>query len=234
MEMSATVSPRVGRPPRVTREQIAEAALAVGLENATIRSVADYLDMSVPGLYYHVRSRDDLLRLAAEHSLGGLQLPKDTGQHWSQWLLAYGSFVHRSLGEHPEIVTQLLLGNRNALRHAEHIERVLEVLTARGFSVDEAFSAYADLMTVVVGAAATDIQVSAAERSGRPLAAEMHRAIAMVAKDRLPRVNELVSSGFDGVERDSFTAVRLTVLGMAVARKEPPRVLNAIRTYQID
>src|SRR4051794_29007859 len=88
--------PRVGRPARVTQRQIAEAALAIGLERATIRAVADHLGMSVPGLYYHVRSRDDLLRLAAEHSLGRLPLPKDTGQHWTTWLLDYASFVHRS------------------------------------------------------------------------------------------------------------------------------------------
>ncbi len=54
---------RLGRPPRVTAKQIAEAALAIGLEHATIRNVAARLDMSVPGLRHHVRTREDLVAM---------------------------------------------------------------------------------------------------------------------------------------------------------------------------
>ena len=222
----------MGRPPRVTRDQIAEAALAIGLEQATIRAVADYLDMSVPGLYYHVRSRDDLLHIAADYSLGRLPLPRDTGQHWTKWVLDYASFVHRSLVDHPEIVTQLLMGNRDTLRQAEHIENVLELLTSRGFSVDDAFNAYTRLMSAVVGAAASEIQVDATNRAGRPLAAELHRAIALVPADRMPLLQELIGKNFDGIHGDSFAAVRLAVLGLTAEREEPKRVLTAIRSYK--
>jgi AcrR family transcriptional regulator len=224
--------PRVGRPPRVTRQQIAEAALAIGLERATIRAVADYLDMSVPGLYYHVGSRDDLLHLAAEYSFGRLALPKDTGQHWTKWLLDYASFVSRALVEHPEIVMQLLVGDRDTLRQAEHIERVLELLTDRGFAVDDAYHAYSRLMPVVVGAAASEIQSRATTRAGRPLAAELRRAIALVPGDRMPVLKSLLGKNLEGIERDSFASVRLAVLGLAAEREEPRRVLNAIRSYE--
>jgi AcrR family transcriptional regulator len=221
---------RVGRPARVTRRQIAEAALAIGLERATIRSVAEYLDMSVPGLYYHVRSRDELLQLAAEHSFGRLSFPRDGGQHWTKWLLDYGSFVYDSLVEHPDLVTQLLVGNRDTLRQAEHIERVLEVLTKRGFAVTEAFDAYTRLMPAVVGAAASEIQARAVSRTGRPLLAELRRALAVVPTGRTPLVEVLVQKGTPpGAGRDSFAVVRLTVLGLAVERDEPSRVLRAIR-----
>src|SRR5664279_2563254 len=77
---------RLGRPPRITPAQIAEAALAIGLDQATIRNVADRLGMSVPGLYHHVRTREELLAMAAAHGLGEVPLPEDHGQSWTEWM----------------------------------------------------------------------------------------------------------------------------------------------------
>src|SRR5947199_8806750 len=88
---------RVGRPPTVTSAEIAEAALAVGLDRATVRSVAEHLGMSVPGLYHHVRTREELLAMAAAHALGGLDLPEDRGQEWTERLLDYAWFVYDAL-----------------------------------------------------------------------------------------------------------------------------------------
>ena len=45
-----TPSRRRGRPPKITREDIARAALALGLEQASIRSVAAELGVSVDTL----------------------------------------------------------------------------------------------------------------------------------------------------------------------------------------
>src|SRR6478609_10318219 len=99
MEASETPSEtrRVGRPPRVTTDQIAEAALAIGLDHATVRTVAEHLGMSVPGLRYYVRTREELLAMAAAHGLGELPLPVDEGQPWTEWLVDYSRFVYDAL-----------------------------------------------------------------------------------------------------------------------------------------
>src|SRR5438552_4107401 len=119
---------RVGRPPKITTAQIAEAALAVGLDRATVRNVADYLAISVPGLYHHVRTREELLAVAAAHSLGELELPEDRGQDWTEWLLDYAQFVYDALLAQPEIIGQVIAGTVNTLREAQHLERFFEVL----------------------------------------------------------------------------------------------------------
>ena len=49
--------------------------------------VADRLGLSVPGLYHHVRGRDDLLRLAAERTMSRIEAPEYDGEHWSDWLI---------------------------------------------------------------------------------------------------------------------------------------------------
>ena len=57
--------PRVGRPPRISRAMIAEAAHELGLEGLTLKAVADHLGVSIAALYHHVSGKDDLMRLAA-------------------------------------------------------------------------------------------------------------------------------------------------------------------------
>src|SRR5215469_9115022 len=118
---------RLGRPPKVTTAQIADAALAIGLDRATVRNVADHLGMSVPGLYHHVRSREELLAMAAAHSLGALDLPEDRGQPWDEWLLDYARFVYDALVAEPQIIGQVIAGTANTLREAQHLERLFEV-----------------------------------------------------------------------------------------------------------
>ena len=122
---------RLGRPPRVTAAEIADAALAIGLERATVRNVAERLGMSVPGLYHHVRTREDLLAMAAAHSMGRLPLPPDRGQPWDRWLLEYGRFVYDALVAQPQIIGQMLSGSYNTVRMVQHLEGVFSVLTRR-------------------------------------------------------------------------------------------------------
>ncbi len=56
------VRPKVGRPPRISRQMIAEAANEIGLDGLTLRAVADHLDVTIAALYHHVSGKDDLMR----------------------------------------------------------------------------------------------------------------------------------------------------------------------------
>jgi AcrR family transcriptional regulator len=101
MNDKSSVRKRPGRPAGVTTAEIAEAALDLGLEKATIRNVAERLGMSVPGLYHHVRTREDLLAMAAAHSLGAVELPPPEGLDLGEWLTQYGRFVFDALVAQP-------------------------------------------------------------------------------------------------------------------------------------
>lgn len=147
-----------GRPPRVDRDAIAIAALDIGLEHASVRAVADRLGMSVPGLYHHVTGREDIARLAVEHSQRDLPLPEDTGQHWSLWLWDYARFVHDALVDDTEVIRLLLAGEINAERAAEHRRRVVGLLRTRGFAATEAEAAFQDVQTCALGLAARHAQ----------------------------------------------------------------------------
>lgn len=212
-----TSSKRLGRPPRVTPAQIAEAALAIGLNQATIRNVADRLGMSVPGLYHHVRTREELLAMTAAHSLGEVPLPEDQGQPWIEWMLEYGRFVFDALVAQPEIVGQIIAGTYNTIRLAQHLEAIFTVLTARGFTVEEADTTRRRLTDAVNGAALAEISRRATEKEGHRRLDDLRRAVQALGPTTVPLLAELVSNDeTDG--SDPFDTVRLVIAAMAAER----------------
>jgi AcrR family transcriptional regulator len=208
---------RVGRPARVSTADIAEAALEIGLDRATVRNVAAHLGMSVPGLYHHVRTRDELLAVASVHALGSVGIPDDRGQPWEAWLVEYATVVFDRLIAHPEVVWQICAGTVDVLQHTRSLERFLQVLTARGFTPSDAFETYVQVMGAVTGAAALRIGERAKVDEGRaPLEPFRHAADA-IGTESTPLVHEVLRtippSGFD-----PFDAVRLVVAGIAARR----------------
>jgi AcrR family transcriptional regulator len=195
--------------------EIAEAALAIGLDRATVRTVAERLGMSVPGLYHHVRTREDLLAMAAAHGLGALRLPEDRGQPLAEWLAAYARFVHDALVAQPELVGQILAGTVDTMRLVQHLERFFEVFVARRRAVGEAYDAYALLMTAVTGAAASSIGHAAAARGGHPRREDLRRAATALGAGEVPLVHELLRRRRR--EPDPFLAVEVVIERIAGA-----------------
>lgn len=208
---------KVGRPPRVTTADIAEAALAVGLDRATVRNVAGRLGMSVPGLYHHVRTREDLLAIAVAHTLGALELPEDRGQSLAAWLEQYARFVYDALVAQPELVGQILAGTIDTLRLAQHLERFLSVVTSRGFSVARAYELYVHVTAAVVGAAANAIGRRSAASAGHDAMGDLRRAAKAHGADEVPLVHRLVRSrnGRGVREPDPFAMVRVVIDALA-------------------
>jgi AcrR family transcriptional regulator len=66
---------RVGRPARVSRRLIAEAALEVGLSTLTLTSLAHRLGVDHSTLYRHVASREDIVLLACDTAIAGMDWP---------------------------------------------------------------------------------------------------------------------------------------------------------------
>ena len=66
---------RVGRPARVSRRSIAEAALEVGLSTLTLTSLAHRLGVDHSTLYRHVASRDDIVLLACDTAIARMDWP---------------------------------------------------------------------------------------------------------------------------------------------------------------
>lgn len=63
---------RRGRPARISRQDIAEAALTIGLDAATLPVVAERIGVDHSSLYRHIKSREDMLLAAADHAIASV------------------------------------------------------------------------------------------------------------------------------------------------------------------
>jgi AcrR family transcriptional regulator len=207
---------RLGRPARIDRGAIADAVLEIGLDDITMRRVADHLGVSVPGLYHYVKGRDELLRLAAEQALSRVRLPEDHGQHWATWLREWARYTRAVMAERPELVNQFVNGGLDDDRLIEVIGRTLDVLDRDGFEPRAAFEAWEAVSTMALGAAIDDIRERAAEADGRPWMARVFASLARREPTELPTFRSIMASGYQH-DRDASFEQRLTTLLVGIA-----------------
>jgi AcrR family transcriptional regulator len=184
---------KVGRPARISRELIAEAAHEIGLADLTLKAVAERLGVSVASLYHHIDGRDELFRVAAEYSVTQAKLPADEGQHWAVWLVEWARYNRDAFVAQPELLTQYLDGAISIEAVAQNTEAILSLLVRQGFSVNEARAAYEVVSSCAIGFAVNAIREDRAARGGRPALAEYQRVLAQHDIDDLPLLRELVA-----------------------------------------
>jgi AcrR family transcriptional regulator len=131
-ELERTAGPIWARPEpgarraRFTREQIAEAALAVadkeGFDAVSMRRVAAELDAGTMTLYHYVRTKDELVALMDDAIMGELLIPDDElPSDWREALTAIARRTRDAFARHPWSLYPLgeaQIGP-NAMRHVE-------------------------------------------------------------------------------------------------------------------
>lgn len=146
---------------RLDRERIVRAALElldeVGLDGLTLRRLAQDLDVQAPALYWHVASKADLLQEMAATMLRDLV----DGEAWDEAALTSSSWRQCVL-DSADALRRTVLARRDgarvlsgatitddALRSA--IEAPLGILTAAGFTPDDAARAWGTVLSYVLG-----------------------------------------------------------------------------------
>ena len=100
---------RRGRPARLSRDQILQAALKLleeGPAEVTLNGVARALDVAPMSLYTHVNNRDDLLEGVSELALGKLQLALDADS-WEDNVRLWVAQLKAHFARYPQIVKLL-------------------------------------------------------------------------------------------------------------------------------
>ncbi len=218
MATPARTRAKVGRPARVDRAMIAEAAYEVGLDRITMKAVAERLGVSVPGLYHHVRGRDDLMRLGTEYSAAQLAFPVDRGQHWSVWLVEWARYSYDAFVGQPALLEQFVSGGVGPERVLAQIDTVVGGLTRQGFSAEDALDAYESVADMALGAALGEIRSREAARRGTPIDEEYRRVMAVQPPDVFPNLRQL---GPDSRSRELSQRLVTVLVGVAVQRGEP-------------
>jgi AcrR family transcriptional regulator len=150
-------TPRQPAPRRepITRDAIVETALRLldrdGLDELSMRRIADELDTGPASLYRHVGSKDGLLDLVFDRVIGEQEVPDPDPERWEEQVKEVARTMRATIARHPAIA-RISLGRvptgPNALEYAE---RLLAILRAGGLSNELAVDALQLLMLVVNG-----------------------------------------------------------------------------------
>ena len=95
---------RPGRPNRIDRETIADAAIELiaeaGVDALTFQALAARLGVRHPALYRHVSGRPDLLRAVADRFMETTRWPDPVGS-WQDYLRAVACAIDTECGRYP-------------------------------------------------------------------------------------------------------------------------------------
>jgi AcrR family transcriptional regulator len=152
------------RPERqpVSRERALRVAVeladAGGLEQLTMRRLAEELGVEAMSLYHHVRNKDAILDGMIDLVFKEIELPS-SAVDWKTAMRRRAESARAALVRHPWAIS--LMESRSAPGPAtlEHHDAMLGCLRGAGFSIALAAHAYAVLDSYVYGFAHTEIQL---------------------------------------------------------------------------
>lgn len=223
---------RVGRPPRVSVPAIIQAALEIGLEQASLKQIAEKLNVAPATLYRHVRNRSELLRLAAFELTLARRLPSSGvgSEHWSELATRYAETLFESFIAEPQLMTELLKGRLGPDAEVDLLDQFLASICRHDFSAEQGVRLFHSIGTLMLGAAAGAIGLQAARESDRPWSKAMHEVLSRRDADELPYVRQVFPQSIDRQPHDWLPALRALLAGVATLRGETLPELKPARS----
>ncbi len=145
---------------RILREDILRAATTIldrgGLPSLAMRRIAAELDVQQSALYWHFRSKQELLGALADHLLAAVRLP--AGDDWAARLTTFSVRLRAALLSHTDgaelVATAYAFGLGAGRLHTAY----LEVLGRAGLTGTDADTAASVLLHYVLGSTTSEQQ----------------------------------------------------------------------------
>jgi AcrR family transcriptional regulator len=194
-----TVVRRTRRP--LDQQQIVGAALAlldeVGLDQLTMRRLAERLGVKAASLYKHVRSKEELLLLLGDEISGAIPFASAAGG-WRDQLTEIAWNVRRGLLAHRDAARVLASTPPAGPRRLRHVEAVLKILRSAGLSERDAARAAYHLNNFVTEFAADEGRLAAFAAapgtSRRKILGEVRRQFRALPPREYPTIVELAEA----------------------------------------
>jgi TetR/AcrR family transcriptional regulator, tetracycline repressor protein len=149
----AAPSPRRGRPPSLSEDQIAEAAIRlsnrVGFEALAMRGLATELGVPVMTIYNYVPNKSALFDLISDHLLRPIPIPASDSGPWEERMRALQRSTRTAVGRH--IGLRFGTGVGQSAEAARLAEGAMSILIDGGFTPEQADLAFAVLFTFMLG-----------------------------------------------------------------------------------
>jgi AcrR family transcriptional regulator len=193
---------------------VVEGALALadaeGLEAVTIRRLAKDLGVTPMALYWHFRSKDELLEGVAASIFEEIDLSVDASSTWREQLRALLGSMVSVLRAHPS--TAILLSTRTVSSEGSlrATEVVLDILRRGGFSPTEATQIARHALSTITNLVSGEPGVVAREESGKPI--DARRRARLFLESLPPRLVEAATPLSEGMDPDAYFAFGLDLL----------------------
>jgi TetR/AcrR family transcriptional regulator, tetracycline repressor protein len=126
----------------------------VGLEGLTLRRLATRLQVQAPALYWHFRSKQDLLDEMATHVLRQVMqrsASQDGIEDWREWMMARSLCLRETLLEYRDGAKMFSGTYMTDVDLFAPMEASLRRLTAVGFTLRQAVVAFSALYSLTIG-----------------------------------------------------------------------------------
>ena len=217
----------------LTPQTLVEGALALadaeGLGAVTIRRLAKELGVTPMALYWHFRSKDELLDSMAARILEEVDLSVEASAAWQEQLRELLRSMLGVLRARPS--TAILLSTRTASSEGSlgATEVVLDILRRGGFSPPEATQIARHAVSTVVNLVSGEPGVVAREESGELIDARRRARLFLesLPPERYPRLVEAAVPLSEGVDPEAYFAFGLDLLlagieAMAARKRQGP------------
>ena len=155
----------VGRPARISRNEIADAALAIGLDVVKMKMVAEQLGVDHSSLYRHVKGRDDLVFAALDRAVNQLDWDSDSPD-WRDFLRLRAEALWALCARYPGLASVLRAMKVIPPSVTAGYARACKRLEDHGFATDDAVLVFDSIMDMTADSASRWEQLLENEGAG--------------------------------------------------------------------
>ncbi|WP_327318898.1 TetR/AcrR family transcriptional regulator [Streptomyces sp. NBC_01235] len=141
----------------LTADRIVRAAIELldeeGLDGLNMRSLAKRLGSAATAVYWHIKTKDDLVRLAGDAIWHEVEAPDLAATDWRTAAAAHAGAMHAMLTRHPWLVQAFGSHLLHGPGQARHNDLSLAIYEKAGFAAADADRAAATVFTFVLGSA---------------------------------------------------------------------------------
>ncbi|MFI8915716.1 TetR/AcrR family transcriptional regulator [Streptomyces sp. NPDC053513] len=212
----------LGRPSRISREEIIETARRIvdegGVDRLTMRRLATEVGSTPMALYHHVRDKEELLVLLlddyAARTLRRPELPADPRER----VVVAAAAIHEALVACPWIVEVLTADNLMSTTALWFVEQIVDGLAACGLSPDRAVHGYRAIWYYTAGEIVVRA-TAARRRAGDDRTTYRERAFAELDPHELPRLAQVADRWAPLTAEDTYLdGLRSLVDGLLLSR----------------
>ncbi|GAA1952110.1 TetR/AcrR family transcriptional regulator [Kitasatospora viridis] len=185
----------VGRPPRISREEVIGAARRIvaeeGVDRLTMRRLAGEVGSTPMALYHHVRNKEELLLLLLDDYAGRELHRPELPAAPRERVVAAAAAVHRALAGCPWIVEALTADDLFATSALWFVEQIVDGLVECGLSPERAVHGYRAIWYYTAGEIVVRATAARRRAADQEPATFRERVFAELDPAELPRLAAL-------------------------------------------